>query len=247
VKVTKNALLPTVTLYGEYSGTGLAGNTLALGNVATYAPSYPIVDANGNPIPGQYLGQPATYTSSALTESGMPTALKQTFDNKFPTYAAGINFSLPLRNRSAQADNARAILDERQLQVQYRQVQNQIFLAVRNAQIALQQDIAQVSAADRAETLAQQTLDAEQKKYQLGASTTFIVIQDQRDLTAAQGAALRARINLAEAQINYDQALGHTLDVSRISVSDARTGGAKFEREKLIPGTPEAPDATAGK
>ncbi len=245
VRVTKNALLPTVTLYGEYSGTGLAGNTLALGNVATFAPSYPIVDANGNPIPGQFLGQPATYTSSSLTESGIPTALKQTFDNKFPTYAAGINFSLPLRNRSAQADNARALLDERQLQVQYRQVQNQIFLGVRNAQIALQQDFAQVAAADRAQTLAQQTLEAEQKKYQLGASTTFLVIQDQRDLTNAQGNALRARINLAEAQINYDQALGHTLDVSRISISDNR--GPNVQREKLIPGTPDTPDAAAGK
>jgi outer membrane protein len=245
VKVTKNALLPTVTLYGEYSGTGLAGNNLAVGNVTSYAPTYPIVDAGGNPIPGQFVGQPATYSSSGLTETGIPTALKQTFDNKFPTYAAGINFSLPLRNRSAQADNARALLDERQLQVQYRQVQNQIFLAVRNAQIALQQDFAQVAAADRAQTLAQQTLEAEQKKYQLGASTTFLVIQDQRDLTAAQGNALRARINLAEAQINYDQALGHTLDVSRISISDNK--GPKVEREKLIPGTPEALDATAGK
>ncbi|MGA8231137.1 MAG: hypothetical protein WB795_06625, partial [Candidatus Acidiferrales bacterium] len=76
-------------------------------------------------------------------------------------------------------------------------------------------------------------------------STTFLVIQDQRDLTAAQGNALRARINLAEAQINYDQALGHTLDVSRISISDNR--GPKVQREKLIPGTPEAPDAAAGK
>ena len=93
--------------------------------------------------------------------------------------------------------------------------------------------------------MAQQTLDAEQKKYQLGASTTFIVIQDQRDLTAAQGAALRARINLAEAQINYDQALGHTLDVSRISISGNR--GGQVQREKLIPGTPEPPTPTEGK
>jgi outer membrane protein len=124
-------------------------------------------------------------------------------------------------------------------------VQNQIFLGVRNAQIALQQDFAQVAAADRAQTLAQQTLEAEQKKYQLGASTTFLVIQDQRDLTNAQGNALRARINLAEAQINYDQALGHTLDVSRISISDNR--GPNVQREKLIPGTPDTPEAAAGR
>jgi outer membrane protein TolC len=245
VKVTKNALLPTVTLYGEYSGTGLAGNTVNLGNVATYAPSYPIVDANGTPIAGEFLGQPATYSSSGITQTGFPSAIHQAFDNKFPTYAAGINFSLPLRNRSAQADNARALLDERQLEVQYRQVQNQIFQAVRNAQIALQQDIAQVAAADRAQILAQQTLEAEQKKYQLGASTTFIVIQDQRDLTAAQGNALRARINLAEAQINYDQSLGHTLDVSRITIAANRE--KQIQRIPLIPGTPALPDTSEGK
>jgi outer membrane protein len=146
------------------------------------------------------------------------------FQNKFPTYAIGLNLTLPIRNRAAQADSARAILLDRSAQVQYLQLQNTVALNVRNAQIALQQDRAQVDAAIKAGELAKQTLEAEQKKYQLGASTSYNVILRSRDLTTAQGNELRARINLVEAFINYDQALGRTLSTNRITVADASHG-----------------------
>jgi outer membrane protein TolC len=159
------------------------------------------------------------------------------FENQYPTYAAGITLTMPLRNRSAQADSARAQFDERQLQVQYRQTENTIVINVRNAIITLQQDRSQVAAAEKARNLAQQTLDAEQKKYQLGSSTSYQVVLRSRDLTAAQGTALRAQANLAEALVNFNQAMGRTLEVQHITVADAMRGG--MSREPLIPGTPE--------
>jgi outer membrane protein len=219
VKVTKNALLPTVTLFGQYATTSIAGDEV-----------------------------PDPLVKTPLAPTGLADAYNTMFSNKYPTYVAGFNFTVPIRNRSAQADAARAELDQRQLEVQYRQLQNQIVLGVRNAQIALTQDRAQVTAAERARVLAQETLDAEMKKYQLGASTTFLVIQDQRDLTAAEGTELRAKINLLEAEVNYDQALGRTLDVNRISVADSVRG--KIYNAPLIPGTPDQPDgksASGGK
>jgi outer membrane protein TolC len=191
------------------------------------------------------VGVPVFNTTTTVQRSGVGTALDQMVHADFPTYSAGLNLVLPIRNRSAQADSARAQIDKRQQVVQYRQLQNTIFVNVRNAQIALQQDRSQVAAAEKARILAQQTLDAEQKKYQLGSSTSYQVVLRSRDLTTAQGNELRAKINLIEASVNFDQAVGRTLDVNHILVADARRG--KINRQPNIPGTPEADGGVPGK
>jgi outer membrane protein TolC len=116
-----------------------------------------------------------------------------------------------------------------------RQLQNAALLDVRNTYIALTQDRAQVAAASKARQLQQETFDAEQKKYQLGASTVYNVILTQRDLIAAQGTELRALANLVEAKANYERAVGRTLDVNHVAIADATN--AEFERDTLIPGT----------
>jgi outer membrane protein len=240
-KATKNALLPSLNVYAQFSQTGLSGNAITQTSTTPTSfvavPSEPIVDATGVPItPNSFVGVPIFPT--AVATNGLGSAFSNMINNNFPTYAAGVNFAIPLRNRSAQADNARALLDERQLQTQYRQTQNTIVLNVRNTIIALQQDRAQVAAAEKARNLAQQTLDAEQKKYQLGSSTSYNVVLRSRDLTAAEGTELRAKVNLEEALVNFNQAMGRTLEANRITVADALRG--KIYREKLIPGTPDA-------
>jgi outer membrane protein TolC len=140
-----------------------------------------------------------------------------------------------LRNRSAQADSARAILSERQQETVLQQLKNAALLDVRNTYIALTQDRAQVDAASEARQLQQETFDAEQKKYRLGASTVYNVILTQRDLIAAEGTELRALANLEEAKANYERALGRTLDVNHVTIAHAKSG--EVERETLIPGT----------
>lgn len=257
VKATRNALLPQLNAFGQYSATGLNGNQINTTRTATsFAadPSAPIVDINGNPFsvgnPGApgilaFAGTPTAFnTLTTVRPGGLPDALNTMINNNFPTYAVGLNFTLPIRNRSAQADSARALLDERQKQVQYRSTQNAIVLSVRNALIALQQDRAQVAAAGKARELAQQTLDAEQKKYQLGSSTSYNVVLRSRDLTAAQGTELRAKANLEEAVVNFNQAMGRTLEVNHIIVAGSR--GSRVYHEPNIPGTPES-EAVAGK
>jgi len=146
-----------------------------------------------------------------------------------------LNVQIPIRNRSAQADNQRSILTQRQIEAQLQQLKNAALLDVRNTYIALEQDRARVEAAAKARELQQQTFDAEQKKYQLGASTVYLVIQTQRDLIAAQGTELRALADLVEAKANYERAVGRTLEVNRVSIADAKSG--EVERETLIPGT----------
>jgi outer membrane protein TolC len=121
------------------------------------------------------------------------------------------------------------------MEASMQQLRNAALLDVRNTFIGLTQGRAQVAAAVKARELQQQTFDAEQKKYQLGASTVYVVIQTQRDLINAQGQEIRALANLEEAKANYERALGRTLEVNHVTIADGKSG--EVERETLIPGT----------
>jgi outer membrane protein len=241
VKATQNALLPLVTLTGTYTSTGLAGNSLATTSAAAAGPQ--VVDANGNPVTvldSNNVAIPvfvptAATTVTGVNKTGLSDSLSQVFHNRFPNYTVGLNVTLPLRNRSAQADSVHAQLTQRQLEAQMQQIKNSAVLDVRNTSIALEQGRAQVQAASKARELQQQTFEAEQKKYQLGASTVYNVILTQRDLITAQGTELRALANLAEAKANYERALGRTLQVNSVTIAGAKKG--EIERDTLIPGT----------
>ncbi len=236
VKATRNALLPTLSVFAQWGAQGLAGNSLLFTDPVT-VPGSQIVDADGNPVPGLFVPRSSTSLAGISTE-GLPTALNEVINNRFPTYSAGFSLSIPIRNRSAQADAARALLEQRQAETRLRQLQNNIVVEVRNAQIALQQSRARVEAAQKARELAERTLDAEQKKYQLGASTIFFVIQAQRDLAQAEAQEIRAMADLLRARVEFERALGRTLDVHNIEIADALDG--HVERVPNIPGRMEA-------
>ena len=247
VRATKNALLPTLTLSGQYSSSGLAGNSPITGTPVVTSSGNPIVDTNGNPITITGAGGVQTPIFQSTTNSpvvgtsqqGFGTAQNQIFTNQFPDYFASLNLFLPLRNRSAQADNARAMLTQRQLETQLQQLKNAALLDVRNTYIALEQDRARVDAAIKARELQRQTFEAEQKKYALGASTVYNVILTQRDYVTAEGVELRALADLIEAKANFERAVGRTLEVNRVTIASTGTksGLSEFEQETLIPGT----------
>jgi outer membrane protein len=246
VRATRNALLPTLTLSGQYSSSGLAGNSPITGTPVVTG-VVPVVDANGNPISITGAGgvQTPIFQSTTnvpvlgLSQQGFGTAQNQVFTNQFPDYFASLNLLLPLRNRSAQADNARAMLTQRQLETQLQQVKNAALLDVRNTYIALEQDRARVEAAIKFRELQKQTFEAEQKKYTLGASTVYNVILTQRDYVTAEGTELRALADLNEAKANFERAVGRTLEVNRVTIATTGTksGSSELEPETLIPGT----------
>jgi outer membrane protein len=207
-RATGIALRPTAALFAQYTSQGLAG-------VSTI---------------GGTAGAPPT-----ITHEGFTTSQSQIFQNKFPDYFVGVNVQIPIRNRSAQATNQRTILQLRQIETQMQQLKNAAVVDVRNTYIALEQGRVQVATASEARKLQQQTFDAEQKKYQLGASTVYLVILTQRDLVTAQGAELRALANLLEAKAAYERAVGRTLEVNRVTIADAKHG--EVDKDTLIPGT----------
>ncbi len=238
VQATRKALLPTATLSGQYTSVGLAGNSPLKGASTLVSTGVPIVDAAGTPVTVN--GVPIFESTASApvigtSQQGFTTAQSQVFRSQFPEFLGQLTLNLPLRNRSAQADSARALLVQRQLETQLQQLKNAALLDVRNTYIALTQGRAQVDAASEARQLQQETFDAEQKKYRLGASTVYNVILTQRDLVTAEGTEIRALANLEEAKANYERALGRTLEVNHVTIADAKSG--EVEHETLIPGT----------
>jgi outer membrane protein TolC len=210
---TRNGLRPTLQAFAELTNNGLTGQP------------------NINPI----TGGPDTYFVG-----GYGNGIAQIFRRNFPSYSAGISLNIPLRNRAAQADYVTDQLSLRQSQLQLQKAENSIRVDVRNAVIGIEQARAGNEAAVKARILQQQTLDAEQKKYALGASTVFQVIQDQRDLATAQGNEVQAEATYVHAKIALEVALGRTLDVNHVSISEAIKG--RVSRQSAIPANlPTAP------
>jgi len=155
VRATKNALLPSATLSAYYSSQGLAGNSFTTGQPSVIANlQQQIVNASGAPVTGLYV--PETFAPiTGVSKDGLSTAQSQIFHNDFPTYAAQLTLTLPLRNRAAQADNVHAQLVKRQMEAQTQQIKNTALLDVRNTTIAVEQGRAQVQAASKARELEQ--------------------------------------------------------------------------------------------
>lgn len=173
--------------------------------------------------------------SKTLPASGFTDAAGNALSGANPEYLAQLALTLPIRNRVAQADSARSQLAQRQDQARLQQTINNVAVDVQNAMITLQQDRAVLTAAQKTRELQEQTLDADQRRLQVGASTIFIVVTDQQLLAAAAAAEVRAGANLAEALVNFQRAMGRTLDANGITIANAKTG--IIEHDTLIPGT----------
>ncbi len=157
-------------------------------------------------------------------DSGIWTALGQSFKGDFPEYAGGLTLSIPLRNRVAQADNVRSQLEGKQLQIGLQRSRNQVALEVRKAIIGMIQGRAQVTAAHEAVRLAREIFEGEKNRLDAGVSTSYNVILRERDLIAAQQAEVVAVVSYAKAMVEMDRATGVALERNGIEYADALSG-----------------------
>jgi len=217
---TRNALLPTLSATGDFRSNALIGsqNTL-IGPVL--------------PQTGQVQNPPL---ADPFFVGGYGSILSQLFGRNFPTYSIGLSLNIPLRNRAAQANIATASLNLRQNQLLVQRQTNQIRVDVNNAMIALSQARAQYQAAVKGRILQEQTLDADQKKLALGATTVYQVIQDQRDLTTAAAAEVTAQATYAGARVQLDVSTGSTLVNNNVVLEEAKSG--RVSRVSSAPPTP---------
>jgi outer membrane protein TolC len=150
--------------------------------------------------------------------------LNQLVNSTAPDKGLGLQLNIPLRNRAAQATQIRSELEYRQLQMALQQTENKISIEVRNAQFGVEQNRASVASAQAAVDYAKQSLDAEQKKYQFGTSTTTAVLQNRSALATAESTLLSAMAAYEKSRVELDRAVGTLLDHNAISVDDAARG-----------------------
>ena len=194
---TRNGILPTEVVFAGESTAGLAGTARTVGGPKGADP---------------YL------------IGGIGTGLGQVFRRNYPSERVGNFFQVPLHNRQAQADYGIEQLQLRQTQLGVQKDVNQAGVDVLNSVIALRQARARYDASVKNRVLQEQLLESERKKYDLGASTPYNVIQQQRDLTVAQSTELQARVTYNNARVALDQTLGTTLESNHISIADAVKG-----------------------
>jgi outer membrane protein TolC len=235
---TKNGILPQAGVIGGATNRGAAGTPQIVplqGASGLIAPGAPL-PAGILPCPPG-IGPPGglCQTPPQSLVGGVGTALGQTIRRNFPTERVAGFFDPVLRNRVAQADYGIEQLQLRQTELQNHRTVNQLAVDVSNQSVSLQQARARYQAAVRSRTLQEQLLQAEQKKFALGASTSFLVVQQQRDLATAQSAEVAALVAYSNARVSLDQTLGTTLKTNNISVAEAQSG--RVNRQSALPPT----------
>jgi outer membrane protein len=204
----KNALKPTLQAFAELTNNGLTGTLTPIGEQTPGVPYF---------------------------AGGYGNLLGEMFRRNFPNYSAGLALNIPLRNRAAQSDYVTSELELRQNELGLQQNINQVRVDVQNSLIALQQARARYAAALKASDLQQQTLDADQKRLALGASTAYQIVLDQQNIASAQSSEVQALASYSHARIGLDQALGRTLEANDITFDEALAGN--ISRPSLLPAT----------
>ncbi len=192
---SRNELRPEIDVVGTAQNSGLA------------AQLNPLAPAISSPLLGGY-----------------GNALEQLATRKYPSYGVGLNITLPLRNRIAQADVTRDEILLRQSQVAQQQLRKQAQLEVEDAVIAMRRARASYEAAVETQKLQQESLDVEQAKFEVGASTSFFIIQYQSFLAQAESTVVVAKSAYLKARAALERATGTILDDNHISLVDAIRG-----------------------
>jgi outer membrane protein len=212
LKANRNSLLPTLNAFATYGPSGLAGV------LRTLAPAG------------------SSFAAAGIAPGGLGTNLSQLFRNRYPSYSAGVTLVVPIKNRAAQADAARALLEEHYLRTVSQQTLNNIDEAVRQAEIGVTLGQQGIATAQNDVNYAREQYTNEEKKFRLGESTVALVIQMQNSLTQAEGQLVTSQYNYAQSLVQFEAATGTLLEKNDITVTGALTGAPN--RTPNIPGTP---------
>ena len=216
---SRNQLLPDIEFIATATNSGLAGQV------------NPLLGTGGTPPDAAFLG-------------GYGTALAQILRRNYPTYGVGLQINLPLRNRVAQADYVRDLLQLRQSEIRRQQMENQARLEVEDALVALQRSRAAYDAAVETRVYQEQSLAAEQERFAVGLSTTFLLIQYQSMLAQARSTEVAARGACAKALVALERATGRTLEDYGVSIEEAWRGQVSRSPTPIPPEPPGEPAAT---
>jgi len=190
IRLARNHLEPDLSLSGFYQTNGLGGNQLSL------------------------------TTGQLVSRGGLGTSFNQLFGFGFPGYGATLTLNLPIKNRAAQADLGTALVARHRDLYSGQQVRELIALEVRNAVHQLEQAKLTLAAGKTALDLAQKSLAAEQRKYQLGAVNIFFQLDAQTRLAQAEANLLQAQVSYEIAVAAVDHATGSLLQPYHVQIAE---------------------------
>jgi outer membrane protein TolC len=190
VRLAQNHLQPDLSLTGFYQSSGIGGNQYSL------------------------------TTGQLASAGGLGTSFNQLFGFSYPGYGATLTLNLPVRNRAAQADFGSALVLRHRDLYSEQQVREQITLDVNNAVHQLEVSKLTLEAGKTALELADKTLSADQRKYELGSETIFFLLDSQTRVAAARAGLLQAQIDYQNALAAVNYATGNLLDSYQVQITD---------------------------
>ena len=197
VEYAKNQLLPTLDVTARFVQSGLGGTqTIRDG----FGPNAPVIAV----IPG-----------------GVGDAFANLLKLQNKGFSAGVSMQIPLSNRSQQAEYARVTTERRTGEENIKAIEAQIALEVRNAITAVEMNKARIETARVSRGLQEQQYAAEQRRFELGASTVRFVLEEQDNLQRLQTNEIAALVNYRKALVDYDHALGVTLKKNNVNIEKA--------------------------
>jgi HAE1 family hydrophobic/amphiphilic exporter-1 len=200
VRFAQNQMQPQLDIVANYTTSGLAGAAVAQTPIA---------------IPG--VGS----LSSTLTPQlvgGYGQSLSNLINQRFPTFELGLQFGIPIRNRTAQANLGSALVQRRQIKLQREQIEEIIEADVRNALQSVESANARLNSAASGRRFAEELYASEQRKFKAGTTTVFLLFQRENAMIAARTQFVRAQADLSIAISQYQAALGATLKTRNITV-----------------------------
>src|SRR5687768_3207842 len=220
-KYFKNQTKPAVDLVGQYGINGLAGSISTAGVNPFTASSLLVrqrVDelsllAGLEPLP---VVPPQTFSPDLL--GGFGQSVQSLLSNRYNNFRVGVQISLPLRNRTAEAQLGRSLVEGERIATQREQLEQGIEVEVRNSLQAVRSAESRLRAAIATRAANEQQFASEQRKLDAGQSTTFLVLERQTALTTARGLELKAQTDLNKAIADLQRATGNALSVNSIVV-----------------------------
>ncbi len=225
----REQMKPQLDLVGSYMSSGLAGvvSTSSAPNPFTAGFSA-MIDRINQLAALQNLPPVDMSALGSLSGSGVPEALIGGYGHSlsnlyglgYPTVQASLQFSLPLRNRTARENMAAGLAEVHRTDIRRLQMEQQIQADVRNAMQSLASYKMALEAARTARLSAQEQYASEQRKFDAGTSTLFLVLQRQTTLVTAQSSELRAQTDLAKATADFERSVGRTLKANHVVLCD---------------------------
>jgi len=200
VQYTKNQTLPIFDVTASFNQNGTGGEQrrgFLLGS-----PAFPI------PKPG-----------------GIYDSLSQLFGYSYRGYSVGFSFVIPLDNKANDADYERAMNEQRLSQSKINATAQQIALDVRNALTQVEMNKARIQTAKATRELAQEKMEAEQTKFNLGTSTLRFVLEEQRNVAQAESNELQSVVNFTKSLVDLDRAMGMSLRKNNIELEKTLSSG----------------------